>query len=70
MIGNFLFGTEIGEGQLQKPPTQIGEIFSPIFCLVEEILNPKQSGKKISLKNLAPFIMVKITFWDEGCQMF
>ena len=32
--------------KLPKWPTQIGEIFSPIFCLVEEILNPKQSGKK------------------------
>ena len=37
--------------KLPKWPTQFGEIFSPFFCLVEEILNPKsESQNKIPRK--------------------
>ena len=36
--------------KLPKWPTQFGEIFSPFFCLLEEILNPKGKWKKIPRK--------------------
>ena len=53
--------------KLPKWPTQFGEIFSPFFCLLEEILNPKGKWKKNSQKILAPFIPVKMAHWEKGC---
>ena len=53
--------------KLPKWPTQFGEIFSPFFCLVEEILNPKRKWKQNSQKILAPFIPVKMAHWEKGC---
>ena len=53
--------------KLSKWPTQFEEIFSPFFCLLEEILNPKGKWTKNSQKILAPFIPVKMAHWEKGC---